>query len=270
MTLTLARELKEALGVQPGEILSLHGGCIGEVYRVSLPPENAFGTETVVVKIDDSKSATLSIEGYMLQYLREHSQLPVPTVYHSVDSLLVIEWLPGDSRFSARAQEHAAELLADLHSVQAPQYGLERDTLIGGLRQPNSWTTSWLDFFREHRILYMAHQGLERGVLPTSMLKRLERFCDNLGQWLEEPPHPSLLHGDVWTTNILAENNRITGFIDPAVYYGHAEIELAFSTLFGTFSEPFFKRYDEIRPIPPGFFELRRDLYNLYPLLVRY
>lgn len=46
------------------------------------------------------------------------------------------------------------------------------------------------------------------------------------------------------------------------------EIELAFGTLFGTFGPAFFRRYGELRPLRPGFFEVRRDLYNLYPLLV--
>ena len=67
---------------------------------------------------------------------------------------------------------------------------------------------------------------------------------------------------------MLAERDHITGFLDPAIYYGHPEIELAFITLFNTFGEAFFHRYHALRPIAPGFFEQRRDLYNLYPLLV--
>ncbi|MFQ5491862.1 MAG: fructosamine kinase family protein, partial [Phycisphaerae bacterium] len=68
--------------------------------------------------------------------------------------------------------------------------------------------------------------------------------------------------------NVLALGGRITGFVDPALYYGDPEIELAFATLFGTFGRPFFDRYQEIRPLRPGFFDLRRDILNLYPLLV--
>lgn len=67
---------------------------------------------------------------------------------------------------------------------------------------------------------------------------------------------------------MLAENGRITAFLDPAIYYAHPEIELAFTTLFGTFDHAFFSRYHEKRPIAPDFFEARRDIYNLYPLLV--
>ena len=72
----------------------------------------------------------------------------------------------------------------------------------------------------------------------------------------------------LWTTNILAQDGRITGFLDPAIYYAHPEIELAFSTLFGTFGQPFFTWYRQLWHMVPGFFEERRDIYNLYPLLV--
>ena len=89
-----------------------------------------------------------------------------------------------------------------------------------------------------------------------------------LDRWLVEPARPSLIHGDMWGGNVLARGGRIAGFVDPAIYYADPEIELAFSTLFSTFSDAFFERYGALRPLRPGFFEQRRDLYNLYPLLV--
>ena len=242
---------------------ALGGGCVGEVYRVRMKDG-----EDIVVKHDSRPAPALDIEGYMLRYLAEHSALPVPRVFHSSPDLLVMEYLDGDSRFDASAQRHAAELLAALHEIPAPQYGLDRATLIGGLHQPNPWTDSWVDFFRDHRLLHMADKALEERVMPTALHRRVGRFAERLTEFIDEPPHTSLLHGDVWTTNVLACNGRITGFIDPAVYYGHPEIELAFITLFNTFGPPFFDAYHALRPIAPGFFERRRDIYNLYPLLV--
>jgi fructosamine-3-kinase len=245
------------------DIVTLSGGCIGQVYRVKLAD-----SRRLVAKADDGRNPHLDIEGYMLRYLAGHSQLPVPAVWHSSPQLLLMDFVPGDSHFSPGAQRHAAELLASLHGVTAPHYGLERDTLIGGLPQPNPPTGSWLAFFREHRLLYMGRQAVESGRLPTAVWQRLQRFADNLGRWLLEPERPSLLHGDVWTTNVLAQGDQITGFLDPAIYYGHPEIELAFTTLFGTFGQPFFDHYQTLRPLVSGFFEERRDIYNLYPLLV--
>ncbi|RMG96047.1 MAG: fructosamine kinase [Chloroflexi bacterium] len=255
--------IKQITGLHMTRAEPLTGGCVGQVYRVHLSD----GTQ-MVAKVDEQPEPCLHIEGFMLTYLKTHSRLPVPEVYYSAPDLLLMSWLPGQSHFSARAQAHAAELLADLHSVSAPAFGLEQDTLIGGLRQPNPWTQSWITFFREHRLAYMAEEALRAGQLSQSTWKRLARFWERLDEWLEEPERPSLIHGDVWTTNVLAVGDRITGFIDPAIYYGHPEIELAFTTLFGTFGDPFFRRYMEIRPLSPGFFEMRRDIYNLYPLLV--
>lgn len=251
------------LGSTVMDIVPLSGGCIGQVYRLRL----ADGRR-VVAKVDDAPNSQLGREGYMLRYLAEQSALPVPAVLHQKDGLLLMDYLPGQSRFSAAAQAHAAELLAALHAITAPAHGLAEDTLIGGLHQPNPWHDSWIAFFREQRLLYMGNEARRVGRLPEPIFDRLTRFAGRLERWLAEPERPSLLHGDVWTTNVLAVGDRITGFLDPAVYYGHPEIELAFVTLFGTFERPFFTRYQEIRPIAPGFFEERRDIYNLYPLLV--
>ena len=259
----LAEVITRELGTRMVSAHPLSGGCIGEVSCIDLADKRR-----IVAKVDRGVSPKLDIEGYMLRYLREHSALPVPDVLWSAPKALLMSFEPGESHFSARGQAHAAELLAALHGVTAPTFGLERDTLIGGLHQPNSQRTSWVDFFREHRLLHMASQAHREGRLPADLLKRLVRFADDLEKFIAEPPYPSLLHGDVWTTNVLAENHRITAFLDPALYYGHPEIELAFTTLFGTFGPAFFEAYHSLRPIAPGFFEVRRDLYNLYPLLV--
>jgi fructosamine-3-kinase len=260
---TVEARVEEAIGAAPRRMGPLSGGCIGEVYAADLD-----GGDKVVVKHDGGPDAKLDVEGYMLTYLAEHSGLPVPAVRYAAADLLVMDFIDGDSHFNAKTETHAAELLAALHGCTAERHGLERDTLIGGLHQPNPWTDSWIAFFREQRILHMARRAHEEGRIDAAILRRLESFCGKLDALLLEPPHPSLLHGDVWTTNVLAKGGRITGFIDPAVYFGHPEIELAFTTLFGTFGDAFFKRYQELRPIPDGFFDTRRDIYNCYPLLV--
>ena len=263
MPVDVRKAIESALGVEIRRLDGLSGGCVGDVYRADLSDDRS-----VVVKVDSGISPRLDIEGYMLDYLREHSALPVPQVLHSTPHVLIMECLPGDSQFSAAAQDHAAALLAALHDVRGGAFGLERDTLIGGLHQANPPAPAWIPFFREHRLIAMAREAHRAGRLAKAMVARVLRFADKLDALLEEPEYPSLLHGDVWTTNVLAEGGRITGFVDPAVYYGHPEIELAFITLFGTFGDAFFRRYDELRGIRPGFFEVRRDIYNIYPLLV--
>lgn len=274
--------IAEALGVRVVSVRSLQGGCIGEVYRVELEgPVGEGGAAVAVVKVDSGADPRLDIEGFMLQYLAEHSAVPVPGVLHSAERLLIMEYVDGDSHFSRGAEEHAADLLATLHRGgprdEAKGFGLHRATLIGGLDQPNPWCDAWVTFFAEHRILYMAGEGVREGRVSRGVYKRLTSLVNRLDDFIGEPAHPSLLHGDVWTTNVLADDNRITGFLDPAIYYGHPEIELAFITLFSTFGQRFFDCYDAQCPIAPGFFAGagvgkhtpgRKDIYNIYPLLV--
>ena len=251
-----------SLGERLLDARPMGGGCIGEVYRAEL----SNGT-SVVAKVDRTGESHLDREAYMLQYLREKSELPVPEVYHSSERLLLMQFMEGAGALSG-AQEHAAELLAGLHGVTAEAYGHERDTLIGSLSQPNPWTVSWVEFFRGQRLLYLAEIASGEGRLPAALRGRVEALAGRLGEMLQEPGAPALIHGDVWSGNVLAKGERITAFLDPAIYHADPEIELAYISLFGTFGEPFFRRYAELREIRPGFFEERRHLYSLYPLLV--
>jgi fructosamine-3-kinase len=259
----VSQGVEAALGQRLTSARPMGGGCVGEVYRATLSDGS-----TVVAKVDRTGGeAKLPLEGYMLGYLAEHSRLPVPELYHASDELLIMEYVEGGGGRSGRIERDAAELLADLHGVTVTEFGHERDTLIGGLDQPNPFTASWVEFFREHRLLYMAHEANRAGNLPDEDLRRVERIAGRLEDYLEEPESAALIHGDVWGGNVIAGETGISGFLDPAIYHADPEIELAFITLFGTFGETFFERYGEIRPIRDGFFEARRDLYNLYPLL---
>ncbi|MDA8230614.1 MAG: fructosamine kinase family protein [Magnetospirillum sp.] len=237
----------------------LSGGCVGEVLSVTLSDGGR-----VVAKV----GAGLEPEGWMLAYLAEKSRLPVPAVLHADDGLLLMEYVEAGDPLDQTAEAHAAELLAELHGIGWQAFGLERDTVIGGVPQPNPPTERWLDFFRDHRLLFMADQARRAGRLPAAVMARVERLAVRLDRWIEEPSHPSLIHGDAWGGNVLCHRGRVAAVIDPAIYYADAEIELAFGTLFSTFGKAFFRRYEDIRPIRPGFWEARRDLYNLYPLLV--
>ncbi len=257
----LVEAIEAATGRRPAQMSPLSGGCIGEIYKVELGDG-----EPLVAKL--SAKGGLAVEGFMLGYLDLHSELPVPKVLHCEDRLLLIEYIETSGGLNTAAEAHAAELLAALHGLTAQHFGFEGDTVIGALSQPNPWTPSWRDFFRDQRLLYMGRIALDRGNLIRATFARLEKFCARIEDFIDEPAAPSLIHGDVWGGNVLTRDGRIAAFVDPAIYYAHPEIELAFSTLFSTFGNAFFARYQELRPIAPGFFEVRRDIYNLYPLLV--
>lgn len=261
--MNVAEAVGRQLGRRPELVEPLTGGCVGEVWLLHFPDG-----ERLVAKVEEIGAGALELEGYMLRYLAERSRLPVPRVHHAGPGLLVMQHLAGSTGAGGFAEEHAAELLAELHEIRAEAFGHERDTLIGGLPQANPWTASWLEFFARHRLLAMGRQALDAGRLDSRTFADLERAAGRLDRWLTEPPRPSLLHGDVWSGNVLSRGGRITGFLDPAIYHGHPEVELAFTTLFATFGDRFFAAYRERRPLEAEFFSLRRHVYNLYPLLV--
>lgn len=259
----LEDRIEAALGRRPNRLRPLAGGCVGDVALADLGDG-----ERVVVKSAADAGARLDIEGRMLRYLAERSALPVPVVLHVEPTLLIMDYIEPRAGGEASLDLHAADLLADLHEISSPDFGLEFDTLIGGLRQPNQPSRSWIDFFRERRLLHMAGEAAGAGRLPEDLHTRIRRLADRLDDLLEAPARPSLIHGDVWAGNVIPGPSGVGAFIDPAIHYADAEIELAFIALFGAFGQRFFDRYRERRGIRDGFFERRLDLLNLYPLLV--
>ncbi|MFI4916999.1 MAG: fructosamine kinase family protein [Phycisphaerales bacterium JB060] len=261
-----SRTIAIAIGSPVTDLSDLHGGCVAEVVGGT-----AQGRGPFVAKIGDGRS-DLTIEAAMLKDLARLGDLPIPAVWLARADLLVMERLPGSSGANGPAQRHLAELMANLHAVRSPHFGYHRSTLIGPLEQPNEPEGSWARFFARQRVLHFAELAQARGALPPGGLDTARRFADAI----EAEPHrfiapdepPVLIHGDLWSGNILSEGDRITGLIDPAIYYADREIELAFMGLFGCVGRPFFERYHELRPIAPGFFERRQGMYRIYPLLV--
>ncbi|MCR6631005.1 MAG: fructosamine kinase family protein [Magnetospirillum sp.] len=259
MTAALAERVARVTGRRVAGISPLAGGSVAKVVLVTLADGG-----WVVAKL----GAGLEPEAWMLRYLASHTVLPVPHVVHADDHLVLMDHVPSGDSITPAVEVHAADLLAALHGTGWHSFGAERDTVIGGLRQPNPPGRHWVAFFRDHRLLFMARQALEAGRLPPALMGRIESLAGRLERWLDEPERPGLIHGDCWGGNVLARAGRVAAFIDPALYFADPEIELAFATLFGTFGDVFFARYGEHRPLRPGFWEARRDLYNLYPLLV--
>ncbi|WP_083607858.1 fructosamine kinase family protein [Thalassospira sp. TSL5-1] len=220
----------------------------------------------VVVK--HTADNTALIEGRMLQKLGALSPIRYPGVLYGDDHLLVMDYIDADGQAGPSGAQDLAQQLAAQHDITQPDFGLEFDTLIGGLYQPNPPCANWLEFFRDQRLLFMAQCASDSGKLPARLYHRIEKLCTRLDEFIAPDVKPSLLHGDLWGGNILYHQGKLAGLIDPALYFGDAEIELAFGTLFGDLNNDFFDTYRQYRPLERDFFTTRRDLYNLYPLLV--
>ncbi len=184
-------------------------------------------------------------------------------------SFLLMEYIQGAGRNRDYWATFAHELAA-LH--QAPtaeftpggKYGFIQDNYIGRREQRNTVHDSWVSFFRDCRLEPQFRQALH--YFSTSDMKKVDRLLSHLDEWLLEPEYPSLLHGDLWSGNVIMGHDGKAWMIDPAVYVGHAEADLAMTELFGGFPREFYDAYREAGELQPGY-ESRRDLYNLYQLL---
>lgn len=251
----LTDRVTSILDAEPTDITELSGGEVGTVYRVEFGDRPA-----VAAKVGETP---LTLEARMLRYLDAETELPVPEVYYASDDLLVLEYVEGDGQWTPATERDVAEHVAALHEVAAPAFGFDHETLSGPFAQPNPWTDSWIEFFREQRLLHFAHAAHEEGVLPARTLSRIETLADRLEDLLVEPEHPSLLHGDLWAGNLIVREESLAAVLDPAIYFGHAELELAYVQLGGPLGDAFVERYRDLRGLAPGY-DHRRAVYQAY------
>jgi len=158
--------------------------------------------------------------------------------------------------------------LANMHKKKFSQYGFEIDNYIGATEQKNQFENDWISFFREHRLGYQSKLAFDSGLISLSEFKKFEEFQNRLSEYIEKDNfYPSLLHGDLWSGNYMVDENGNPVLIDPAVYYGDAEADLAMTMLFGRFSEEFYQSYFDTFGPPDNGFEDRMEIYQLYHLL---
>ncbi|RRB10925.1 fructosamine kinase family protein [Larkinella knui] len=162
--------------------------------------------------------------------------------------------------------ESFGQSLALLHSHTQSKFGLHFDNYIGSLPQSNTLTDNGITFYIEQRLQPLAGMALYKGLLSKELYNKFQKLYQRLPDLLPVE-RPALLHGDLWSGNVMVNEQGDAALIDPAVYYGLREAELAFTTLFGGFDERFYDAYDEAFPMEDGFQE-RIPIYNLYPLLV--
>lgn len=240
------------------------GGCIHRAMRV----ETQYGTYFVKHNAPHQYQ-NFQAEADGLNTLANTNTLHIPKVIATAQSswhaCLVLEWIetkPPRPNF----WEHFGEALARLHQHTQPSFGYKRDNFIGALPQRNSAHATWNDFFREERLMPMIGLAQQKGHLSINEAKRLERLFPKLDEIIPNEK-PALLHGDLWHGNFLIDQYGLPALIDPAVYYGHREAELAFMHLFGGFEPQLFEAYQRALPLEPAW-RSRIGVFNLYPLLV--
>lgn len=178
---------------------------------------------------------------------------------------LVLEFI--ESRIPNRQYwVHLGRGISKLHQITGQSSGLDHDNHLGTLLQSNQQHKSWPAFWGQERLIPLAGKALLDGLIPLDLYKRIEKLSERLGDYLPETGL-SLLHGDLWTGNVMSDSQGRPMIIDPAVYYGHREVDLAMTRLFGGFPTLFYDAYNDAFPLEQGWSD-RMELYTLYPLLV--
>ena len=264
----LKERLSEALDEQVVALRPIGGGDINDAY------EAVFGSgRSVFVKTHASgPDGMFEAEAQGLAWLTEANALRVPEVLaHSngeqgQGGFLVLEMLVS-SPSRPGFQEETGRGLAALHRYGAPSFGFEHSNFIGSLSQTNKRAECWAEFYRQERIEPMVARAQARGLFSSSDLDDFQRLYQRLDNLVGPEEPPARLHGDLWSGNLHTGPQGEPCLIDPAVYGGHREMDLAMMKLFGGFGSRCFAAYEEAYPLAPGSPE-RVDLYQIYPLLV--
>ena len=265
MSLIVPKPILKALETEFGIALSFvlaSGGCINNGGVIQ------FSKKSFFIKWNDAVAypGMLSKEALGLKLLKKADAVRVPNVISEGVAenfqFILLEKIEAAGR-SHSYWKNFGEQLATLHQSTSGQFGLDHDNYIGSLKQENLQRKSWIEFFIEMRL---KRQLARAKHLPTSLRSKFDVLFEKLpGLLVIEKP--ALLHGDLWGGNILVDEKGEPCLIDPAVYYGHREVDLAMTTLFGGFDMKFLDAYNYVFPLENGF-EERFELYNLYPLLV--
>jgi len=180
-------------------------------------------------------------------------------------AFLALEWIESGAA-GTECEARLGQELAALHAVTAPRFGWARDNTIGRTPQVNAASEDWAEFFRERRLRPQLEMAAAHGFadLPAAAGERLLESVSGL--LAGHRPAASLLHGDLWGGNWLASAAGEPVLIDPAVYYGDRETDLAMTRLFGGFGERFYQAYQAAAPLAVGW-QARAELYNLYHVL---
>ena len=241
---------------------SVSGGCINQGYAIT------GDTDTYFVKLNQaSQVAMFEVEALGLQQMLKTATIRVPKPIcwgiAAETAYIVLEWLEL-SRGNNQSWQEMGRCLAAMHRATSSKgFGWEQNNTIGSTPQINSWTADWAEFYAQHRLGYQFHLAKRRG----GHFPQQERLISAISHLLaDHQPQPSLVHGDLWGGNAACTVLEEPVIFDPATYFGDREVDIAMTELFGGFRAAFYRGYNEVFPLNPGY-ERRKTLYNLYHIL---
>ena len=259
---TAKQIIKQELNSNIKKVSQLGGGSINSVFLVELEKTK------IVLKINDSLKFPGMFENEkkgLLKLNKSGVKTPQVIFERSKDNLafLALEYIQNGNYEN---WELFGEKLAILHMNKNEFFGLDYDNYIGSLRQINKKENNWKGFYSNQRLLHFTRFAFDKELLSKADSKKMEELCFKLDTYVPFTK-PSLIHGDLWSGNLIFDLQGKPVFIDPAIYYGHPEMDWAMLSLFGSYPETAMKSYCNFIPLENNYLE-REKIYQLYPLLV--
>jgi fructosamine-3-kinase len=245
------------------KVQTLSGGSINEAYRFNFEKQSVF----VKHQPEGDLPQFFSKETAGLELLAQ-SPFALPKILTFCDdgpAYLALSFEESGTKATDFERSFGVNLAA-MHRLSDTKFGLNTWNYIGKLKQENQQHNNWPEFFASQRILPLVRLARNKGFFSARFLTQVDGLLSRVEKWVPQEP-PALLHGDLWSGNYHVNSEGKPMLIDPAVYYGHREMDLAMMHLFGGFPKAIFEGYNQAYPLEPGWKE-RLDLHNLYPILV--
>jgi protein-ribulosamine 3-kinase len=262
----ITKEIENYRGLVVKKTESLSGGCISNAYKVTFEDSLSY-----LIKVNEHSPEDMFIkEAHGLQELRKTNSIKIPEVILYSKEFILLEFISSITKRKDFFEEFGRSF-AQLHKHTAEEFGFYEDNYIGSTPQINindaSIKKDWTSFYFNNRLSYQFKLAERNGYTDIEFRKMFTKIADKIESILEGADElPSLLHGDLWGGNFMADDKGAACLIDPAVYYGHREADLAMTKLFGGFPTSFYKAYNEAYPLKEGW-EYRENIYMLYHVM---
>ncbi len=256
--------LKEKLSQKVLQINTISGGDINDVYFIKTKAKG------FVLKVNSSSKFPKMFEKEKkgLEKISEtgaNSPQVIEVFENLKHQFLLLEFIK-EENIQKDFWRRFAEDLVKIHKTTSNSFGLAYDNFIGSLTQKNTVKQTWESFFIENRILPLVQMAFDKKLLQSKHNKLFENVFIRLNEILPVE-QPALVHGDLWSGNLMNNIGKSPVFIDPAIYFGNREMDIALTQMFGGFDNSFLQFYTEIFPLEKGW-EERLKIHNLYPNLV--
>ena len=198
-------------------------------------------------------------------FLNSHNYNFFPKIINNNNIFLIMSFIDNNNDLPIKTNDDLLDAIISLHSKRSDNYGFNFDTQIGGLKQSNSNSKNWVEFYGDKRLHYIFDLINKKQPMDMAINTKIELLLKKIDNFIPNKPKPSLLHGDLWEGNILFKNKKFSGFIDPGSFYGHNELEVSYLRWFDPIfiDRNFLDRYNDHVSIDK-YYKNYEPIYQLY------